>query len=652
MNTQRKYVRSLLQIAGLLIAWLSLSVACDPVELPQIGPSPMITFTDSLGETLLGLEGEASSSTSFTPHITAANGFQSLRYGIVSGQDSTFLEEILSEGTNDTLVSLLLSYTFQDSLAGLAAFLSFETTDQENQTTHTTLPVTTLIRELGAAPRIGIGDVEGEPISEISIKEQDTLSLTLTVEAVEGLASFLISEEIDGDSSQIYSYPDGSTEQDTLIVIHYQYVVPRVDEEQQIALRFFASDVEGQQDEASLTIHIKPLVPPTIVLQNAEGNPLTEIEGEALDWDTVYVEISSPEGYSRTDYWQITANDSSLIAYEWATGGGAVGIATALFYNFDPALVDHPAELHAWVTDKKGQIASASLDIITKERVPQVPVGSVTQNGSIVTEIEGNAGTTTNFTLSVTAREGYTAMEYGLLVEEAYTPINSFTRTDEAPVRSKNFELSYTFVDSLVDVDAQLRFIITDDVGQTTVELLDVVTNTPPRPVASFPSITLFAPSPFGDSKSFINVATGDTYEPNEISATPENSSLIDFGYVFTFSNNWSFASPLYWRNVVAINDVFVDISGWPVLNSTTFRSTSLSQAEFVAIGDNDGLALKSNYESGIDTPDQGLINDTEVGQVIAFQTAKGKHGLLHIIEINGTFQVDDNIVFALKVEE
>ncbi|HAA15393.1 MAG TPA: hypothetical protein DCE41_28325 [Cytophagales bacterium] len=285
------------------------------------------------------------------------------------------------------------------------------------------------------------------------------------------------------------------------------------------------------------------------------------------------------------------------------------------------------------------------------------PTISITDaDGATISSIDGQVGDQTTFTVTVEADGGFNVLRYGLVLGADSTGIDELVRQTAGDTVFTT-DITYTFVDSLVDQLASLVFEAVDDSSRVVIRDLDVNTTAPPNPIISYTATLLSAPLQDDSNANWFSSEDGETYSNNNVinSADPI-SSTIDFGYYYGASNNASLASPNAWVNDANLNDVFGNISAWGTKNETEFRTTSLTAAEFDAIGANDGDDIAAAFEGGTD--DGGVITNLSEGQVVAFRTdadkanSAGKFGLIKIVTITGTFNANDGVTIDVKLEE
>ena len=144
---------------------------------------------------------------------------------------------------------------------------------------------------------------------------------------------------------------------------------------------------------------------------------------------------------------------------------------------------------------------------------------------------------------------------------------------------------------------------------------------------------------------SFASI-TGEVYQIDDAKA---NSGLIDFLYYYGASNLATIAAPDDATAATVFNNANNGLDTWTTNNSTRFKTTSLTAAEFDAIADD--LLIVSNATGAADSFEKEL----EVGDVIAFvtdadKTGGSKMGLLKVVAlVTGATETMD---IAVKVQQ
>lgn len=194
--------------------------------------------------------------------------------------------------------------------------------------------------------------------------------------------------------------------------------------------------------------------------------------------------------------------------------------------------------------------------------------------------------------------------------------------------------------------------------GLTTVSVMsscqkDEEEPTPVTPV-TYGSITKYNTKLMGGQTnttvgSFFSTETGMVYGEATAGADVSIQRVIDLVYFFGTTNHATIAAPSDSTAQEAHNQSngTDELKNWTVKNATTFKTTTLSAADFVASA-NDSLAITAL--SGGATLSK--VNELVAGQVVAFQTAKGKKGLFHVVSIDGQTGLDRSITINVLVQQ
>lgn len=219
--------------------------------------------------------------------------------------------------------------------------------------------------------------------------------------------------------------------------------------------------------------------------------------------------------------------------------------------------------------------------------------------------------------------------------------------TFELPVPDiENGQIVYTFWTTtgkgdFRDIDKRLAL----GAGTITVTVGDGTTSN--SEVRLFEDIKLFAPAKDGNSETFFSLLDGEVYN---IKDGPEFRAFWDFGYYWTDSDGASIASTANYKEVFNFEVAGFEASEDEVdnenetLNEMFFTPSNLDAAGF------DGISLSGDLEN-ITASNVQSVMGLEVGDVIEFVDNYGKKGLIKITEIKAGFNVDDFIVFDVKVQ-
>lgn len=191
--------------------------------------------------------------------------------------------------------------------------------------------------------------------------------------------------------------------------------------------------------------------------------------------------------------------------------------------------------------------------------------------------------------------------------------------------------------------DPEKRAAIVDGVGTITVNVGNGTGTDTSSGIREYPEIILRAPLNDESSETFMSLFNGELYAINE----QETAALWDMGYYYlpSMGVGASLASPSMYR------DDIVDVpatSELPLseLNNTFFALSSATVADFNAV------IINSDIDAIVtSTPTSELVNDLQVGNVVAVVDQYGKKGLIRIDKIEPGFGAGGNITIAIKMQ-
>lgn len=300
-----------------------------------------------------------------------------------------------------------------------------------------------------------------------------------------------------------------------------------------------------------------------------------------------------------------------------------------------------------------GILASCG-DDDTETPAPAGPTLTVSASGGTVSgnDIAAVPGDVITFNWSAATPGGFNVLRVTGL-----TPVLEETRNDlnlEAGAVSASSSFNVTVTEDLVGSIVTLDFLLVDDQNLQDSETWNITVDAPPSPAArAYSAVLLFAPLADSTGASFFSTNSGEVYSPVDVTGTADPiSTTIDFGYYYGNTDQASLASPQAYSQLT--NAIFAaQVAGWTNLNSTTFRSTSVSSEDFI------GLSTWADIDAVFDdgTDEGGAITGLAVDDVIAFETdadkdGGAKRGVLIIKAITGTFNQNDNIEIEVLVQE
>lgn len=300
--------------------------------------------------------------------------------------------------------------------------------------------------------------------------------------------------------------------------------------------------------------------------------------------------------------------------------GGTLFLASCGSDDPEP-VIDGPtisAELTSGQTVNNGIIEASSGAVLSFDVDISAPGGfntlrvTNTTTGDVVTEINRN--------------------DLGL--DAGVTVVPTITTSLTLPSVSSN-----TFID--------IEFLVVDDNNSPASENITIEILAEPN-VDIYDAFLLAAPLGDGSSDTFFSTNNGVLYSDDDVLNSSNNlSANIDFGYYYGATNLASIASiEAYPTNVV-------NVDAWNVQNATMFRTSTMTEADFDAIGEFDADDLAAEYE--VASAEAGQKNQLSAGTILAFKTdatkdGGSKFGLLKVVSVSGTDGQGDGINIEVKV--
>ena len=245
---------------------------------------------------------------------------------------------------------------------------------------------------------------------------------------------------------------------------------------------------------------------------------------------------------------------------------------------------------------------------------------------------DGVAGDEISFTITGVVPGGFNNIKVEYLIDGADAGIADWT--DQRA--SGTTVLTYTGTPTsfaLLEEHAgkEISFVITlvDDNSKTaSVTLTSGVVSAPLESVV----VTLLA-APTGDktSKTFYSVPLARNVDANEVISSEAGTAMsadIDFGYYYGTDNFASIVAP---ADYTAYNLGSKNGQNWTTLNETTFKTTTLTPAQFIE--QTTYADIETAYTNGTDS--ENGVNNLALDQIIAFETvvrdSKTRKGLIRI---------------------
>lgn len=250
--------------------------------------------------------------------------------------------------------------------------------------------------------------------------------------------------------------------------------------------------------------------------------------------------------------------------------------------------------------------------------------------GAGYTDTDATLAPSSAFKVGITAEENANSQKN----IESFKVVRTFNNVPTTVYEDDNIgEPTYTKeLDLVANTESGVErwtFTVTDKDGLTKQLVLNITTV---PTVTAYKNVTMgsFNDPTYG---SFMASATGTVLTKAEASA---DQASVDFAFYLGAVNKSTFGAP----SNDDVKAVFELTGAWTVFNETLFEMTSISVADFDAIGNTYAFPTFAGTEDD--------INNLEADDVVAFMTVDGKHGL---IKVNGINQKGDIINIDVIVE-
>lgn len=271
--------------------------------------------------------------------------------------------------------------------------------------------------------------------------------------------------------------------------------------------------------------------------------------------------------------------------------------------------------------------------------------GQTVNNGII----EASSGAVLSFDVDISAPGGFNTLRVtNSTTGDVVTEINrNDLGLDAGVIVVPTITTSLTLPSVSSNTFIDIEFLVVDDNNATASENITVEILAQPN-VDIYDAFLLAAPLGDGSSDTFFSTNNGVLYSDDDVLNSSNNlSANIDFGYYYGATNLASIASiEAYPTNVV-------NVDAWNVQNATMFRTSTMTEADFDAIGEFDADDLAAEYE--VASAEAGQKNQLSAGTILAFKTdatkdGGSKFGLLKVVSVSGTDGQGDGINIEVKV--
>ncbi len=268
----------------------------------------------------------------------------------------------------------------------------------------------------------------------------------------------------------------------------------------------------------------------------------------------------------------------------------------------------------------------------------EVPLpGEITLNGNAIVDdtLRGTPGATV-----------YVTPVLGIASDDTITVLNN---GNSVSIPSPNTVASGDSIGVVFAANAQAgaTATLTFTSGSVNRQLITKV-EVAPTNVTAYEAKLVYAPNANMESKTFYSTSDGMLYSYNDVVGSTENvSQAIDFGYFYGSTLGASLMSPDDYTT-----SANYDLTRWTTRNTTMFRMTGLTSADFDAITAGQGNDIEAQYEanSGGAPANPKRVSQLAAGNVIAFTTSDSRFGLIKVVEIVGATGINDGARIEVKV--
>jgi len=264
--------------------------------------------------------------------------------------------------------------------------------------------------------------------------------------------------------------------------------------------------------------------------------------------------------------------------------------------------------------------------------------------GSDQTGGSASTGSTVTVNLTATAQEEIAKITATKTVGGTETTLPTYPVTSGFTSKtSHTWNATYTVVETTGTV--ALKFSVEDKKGKISTKTFTITVGSD---ISTWSGKLLAAPLANGTSKTFFTTSIGGTHT---LSEAKSSSSLVDFGYFYGSTGMATLAAPSDYLTTT------YDLTNWDVRNTTEFRRTSLTSANFTSATSSSDIGTA--FDAGTVSTDGSnpaggstRVNSLAVDQVVGFKTLAGKKGLLSVTAISPGDGATGSITFIVKVQK
>jgi hypothetical protein len=186
-----------------------------------------------------------------------------------------------------------------------------------------------------------------------------------------------------------------------------------------------------------------------------------------------------------------------------------------------------------------------------------------------------------------------------------------------------SFSADVTFETQSSEGEERIVFTAEDEDGESVTKEIKITYESSPEPINTYSAVLMGAQSNL-TTGSFLNSHTGDVSLQD---AAEANSGDIDVIYYFGSTNNATLTAP----DDATVNGGSGNLSlaeSFTTKNATRFNTNpGVSESEFDAMTDDETIITLSDFSAS-------KVTQLGVGEVIAFETADGKKGLIKVSDL------------------
>ena len=254
------------------------------------------------------------------------------------------------------------------------------------------------------------------------------------------------------------------------------------------------------------------------------------------------------------------------------------------------------------------------------------------KGGGTYTSSDASVAAGSAITAGITASDADKIESFKLTIEYSSNPGNPFTM--DSVVNSKTFDYDITRTTQAVAGTETWTFSVTNKEGRTANVSFTITTTNPNGAIDTYSSV-IYGSQNSATLGSFYSTSTNMVYLLAQAAA---NSADVDFCYYDGAANMSTIGAPTN----TDVQSVYAPVSSWPTKNATMFNlEAAITAAAFDAMTDDADISTLS--------PAADDVKMLAANDVVSFETAAGKKGLLKVVAID---RGAENIEVEVKVQQ